>query len=65
MSIWVAILMLRYVTNISLVIFVSIYLKLAYYNVIVPKTLTIISWCHSALGSIFVSYFTSKLVSID
>ena len=43
-------------TNISLVIFVSIYLKIACYNVIAPKTLAIISWCHSVLVDIYVSY---------
>jgi len=32
---------------VSLVILVSIYLKLACCNVIVHKTLPVISWCHS------------------
>jgi len=35
---------------------VSVYLKLACYNVIGHKTLSIISWCHSVLVNIFVSY---------
>jgi len=48
---------------VSLVILVSICLKLACYNVTVHKTLAIISWCHLVSVNIFVSYFTSKLVS--
>ena len=60
-TLYVSLRLYKYVTNLSLVIFVSIYLKLAGYNVTVPKTLVIICWCHSVLVTIYVSYFTSKI----
>jgi len=57
MSKWVTILMLRICCKIlSLVILVLGYLKLACYNVIVHKTLAIVSWCRSVSVNIFVSY---------
>ena len=43
---------------VSLVILVSIYLRQACYNVIVRKTLAIISWCHSV--SVSQSYCTAR-----
>ena len=48
---------------VSLIILVSVYLNLACYNVIFYKTLAIISWCHSVSVNIFVSCFTSKLIT--
>jgi len=39
---------------VSLVLLMSIYLKLTCYNVIVHKTLAIISWCHSVPATVVV-----------
>jgi len=40
-----------------------VYLKLACYSILVHQTLAII-WCYSVSVNIFMSYFTSELVSI-